>query len=165
MINISGFGLKVTVVAVQTFPMGFEIKQFADDSDPLIFEPMEPVGHEMLFDGDLFVFDKAAPVMVALSVLPQTDDDINLKILLSSKKGGLRWLPFSDITTMVVTYPDGGLVVLSNGSIISGPIGDSVLQSGRKSCNTYRFAFGTVAGLQSSTESVATIAQNILSIL
>lgn len=165
MINISGFGLKATVVALQTFPMGFTLSQFADTSNPIEFEPMAPVGYEMLFDGDLFAFDKAAPVIVSCSVLPQTDDDINLKMMLTSKKGGVRWLPFSDVTTMVVTYPDGGRVVLSNGTIVSGPIGDTVLQTGRKACNTYKFAFGTVAGLQSSAESVVTVAQNILSII
>lgn len=165
MINVSGFGLKVNIVALQTFPMGFNIEHFADSENAIEFDPIEPVGYEMLFDGELFAFDKAAPVIVSIGVIPQTDDDINLKILLTSKKGNVNWLPFNDITTMVINYPDGGKVVLSNGTILSGPIGDSVLQSGRKDCNTYRFAFGTVAGLQSSKQTIATAAQAIIGLL
>lgn len=165
MINISGFGLKATVVALQTFPMGFTLSQFADEADPIAFERMEPVGFEMLFDGELFAFDKSAPVIVHVSVLPQTEDDINLKMLLASKKGGVKWATFSDITTMVVTYPDGGKVVLSNGTITAGPPGDTVKQTGRKGCNTYSFAFGTSAGLQSATETAVTVAQNLLSLI
>lgn len=88
MINISGFGLSANIVALQTFPMGFQVTQFADDIDPISFEPMEPIGYDLLFDGDLFAFDKGAPVIVSLGVLPQTTDDINLKLMLTSKKEG-----------------------------------------------------------------------------
>lgn len=165
MINISGFGLSVNIVALQTFPMGFTVKQFADEVDPISFEPMEPVGYKMLYDESLFQYNKAAPVIVTLGVLPQTTDDINLKLMLTSKKGTTSLIPFSDTTTMVVSYPDGGKVVLSEGTIVSGPVGDSVSANGRKSCNRYRFAFGTVAGLQSSTESIVSVAQGLLGLL
>lgn len=165
MINISGYGLKATIVAVQTFPSGFTVKSFADSTNALTFEIMEPVGYKVLFDGSLFCFDKGAPVIVSIGVLPQTDDDINLKLLLTSKKSTSSWAEFLDITSMVVNYPDGGKVVLSNGSIISGPVGDTVLASGRRDCNVYKFAFGTVAGLQSTTETIGTTIQALLSAL
>lgn len=160
--DVTGWGTSVTVVALQTFPQGFKLTQFADDKDPLTIEDLEPVGYEMLYDGNLFAYDKAAPVMVSVSVIPNTEDDINLKILLQTKKGGIRLLPISDVTSMVISYPDGGMTILSGGTILSGPPADSINQAGRKIGNTYKFVFASIAGAQSNKQTGATIIQNIL---
>lgn len=165
MIDVSGFGLKATIVALNTFPSGFEVSQFPDETDALTFSNLEVSGYQMLFDGTLFIFDKAAPIIVDIAVLPNTTDDANLKMLLSVKQGMKSWLPFSDFTSMVIYYPEGGYTVLTQGSIVSGPVGDSLKQSGRKGSNTYRFAFGSVTNMQSASETALSIAENILSVL
>ena len=116
----------------------------------------------MLYDGSLFAFDKAAPVELSVSVIPGSDDDSNLKILLSSKKGAKKLITLPDVTSMVVTYPDGGRVILSNGTILRGPLVDSIETSGRKKGNTFTFVFGSITGAQSATQLVADIAQSIL---
>lgn len=163
--NISGFGTKVTIVAIQSFPQGFSLSKFADDKDPVAIDDIEPIGYQMLYDGGLFAFDKAVPVTVSVSVIPNTDDDINLKILLQTKKGGFRYLPIEDLVSMIISYPNGGTAILTNGTIISGPPADSITQAGRRQSNTYKFAFATFAGAQSGQQIAAGIAQNILSIL
>lgn len=165
MINVSGFGTSIVVLALQSFPMGFVLKAFADDVDPISAREVEPVGYEMLYDGDLFAYDKATPVEVAVSVIPGSDDDINLKILLQSKKGAAKILPLPDITSMVITYPDKGRVILSKGTILRGPLVDSITTMGRKKGNTYTFVFGAFSGAQSATQVVAGIAQGALDIL
>ena len=165
MINVSGFGLGVTIVAVQSFPMGFNLSKFADDQDPLSAKPYEPFGYDLLYDGELFAFDKAAVVEVDVSVVPNTDDDINLKILLQSRRGGISILPFDDSVTMVINYPDGGRVILSSGSILSGPVMDNITQSGRKSGNIYKFVFSSIQGMQTTREALSGIAQGLLGIL
>lgn len=165
MINISGFGTKVDIVALQTFPMGFSVTSFSDDVDPVIIEQTETSGYEMLFDGGLVAFDKAAPILVSLSVIPNTEDDINLKLLLQARKGGFKWLPIQDVTTMVVTYPDKGRVVFSSGTILSGPMGDSITTSGRRRTNTYNFVFGSYAGAQNSRQLITGVAQSLLGLL
>lgn len=165
MVDISGFGSGITIVALQSFPMGFSVTQFSDDVDPVSAEEMEPTGYEPLYDGSLFFFDKTAPIKVNISVIPGSDDDINLKILLQSRKGSLSLIPLPDSTTMVVTYPNGGRVVLSDGSIVKGPVMDSVQNSGRKKGNTYTFVFGSFAGAQSPKEFIAGVGQTILGLL
>ena len=163
--RIDGFGLGVTIIALQSFPMGFALSQFADDVLPLEIEEVEPVGFDMLYDGSLFAFDKAAPIKVAVSVIPGTSDDINLKILLASRKAASSIIPLPDVTSMVITYGDGGRVLLSNGTILRGPLGDTITTGGRKKGNQYTFVFGSYNGAQSAKQVVAGIAQAAISLL
>ncbi|WLW40838.1 hypothetical protein GNAINCEL_00056 [Serratia phage KKP 3709] len=53
MLNISGFGTVATIIALQTFPMGFNVTAFADEEDPITIDAIEPVGYEMLYDGGI----------------------------------------------------------------------------------------------------------------
>jgi hypothetical protein len=165
MIDVSGFGTSVVIVALSSFPTGFPLSQFADDIDPVVVDPIETTGFEMLYDGSIFTFDKAAPIKVAVSVVAGTSDDINLKILLQARKGGFQLINIPDITSMVIAYPDGGHTMFSNGSIISGPLADSVQSTGRKKGNTYNFVFGSFAGAQSPLELGTTVVRAGLSAL
>lgn len=164
MINISGFGTGVYVVALETFPQGFALSQFADDEDPISAENLDAIGYEMMYDGSLFAFDKASPIIVDVAVIPGSEDDANLKVLLQTKKGGQNLLPIGDVTSMVINYPGNGFVTLSNGTIVNGPIVDSIQASGRKKSNVYRFAFGSFAGTQSIRQAIATVASAALEI-
>lgn len=163
--NISGFGTKINIVALQSFPAGFTIESFADDQDPLNIEQTEPVGYELQFDGTIVAYDKGAVIRVDVAVIPNTEDDINLKLLLSTRKGGFKWLPVQDITTMVISYPDGGKVAFSNGTILSGPLGDSIQQSGRKRTNVYTFVFASFGGAQTSRQLIQGIGQALVGLL
>lgn len=165
MIDVSGFGTGIAIVALQSFPMGFTLSQFADDQDPLTSKEVEPVGYEILYDGSVFAFDKGAPIEVVVSVISGSDDDINLKVLLQAKKSATSIIPLPDSTTMVITYPDGGRIILTNGSIFRGPLVDSVLQTGRRKSNSYTFVFGSYMGAQSTTEVLSSIASAALSII
>jgi hypothetical protein len=165
MINISGFGLSIIIVAISSFPSGFELSAFADDSDPLSIDDLEPTGFEQLYDGSLFFYDKTAPIKVSVSVIPGSDDDINLKILLQARKGSPPHLPIPDITSMMVRYSDGGIVGFTKGSIISGPLTDTIQSAGRKKSNKYNFVFDVFAGAQSPTEAAVTAIRAALSFL
>lgn len=165
MIDVSGFGTGIVIIALESFPMGFSLSQFADDTDPIAAKDVEPIGYEMLYDGNLFSYDKAAPVEVSVALIPGSDDDINCKILLQNKKGAKSVLPLPDITSMVITYPDGGRVMLTSGTIVKGPLVDSITSNGRRKSNVYTFVFGTFAGAQSSKELFAGVVQNVLGIL
>jgi len=161
MIDVSAQGAEVMIVALASFPIGFKVSQFADDIDPLVAEDVETTGFEMLYDGSLFAFDKAAAVKLAISVIAGSDDDTNLKILLQSRKGTKSILPFEDSTNAVITFSDGGRVMLTNGTIISGPLVDGLQSTGRRKGNTYTFMFGGFAGAQSKKALIATIAQGV----
>src|ERR1700684_4433566 len=117
MIDISGSGTTGTIIALQTFPIGFQLTTFADDIDPLVAEEVETTGIEMLYDGPLFPFDKSAPIKIVVGVVAGSSDDINRKIMLQTRKSNASILPFPDVTSAVITYPDGGRVILSKGTI------------------------------------------------
>jgi hypothetical protein len=165
MIDLSSFGTGITIVATTSFPVGFSLSSFADDESPLDVENTEVSGYEKLYDGTIFTFDKTSPILLSVGIMPNTDDDINMKILMQMRKSNAQILPLPDVTSMIIVYPDGGRVAMSNGSIISGPLADSLTREGRKKGNVYHFVFGTFAGAQSATELVASIGQNIMSVL
>lgn len=163
--DVSGSGTSVSIIALQSFPVGFTLKSFADDVDPIVAEEVESSGFEMLYGGELFAYDKAAPIIVTFGVIAGSDDDINMKIILQARKSNTSILPFPDSTSAVFTYPDGGRVILSNGTIISGPLLDSIQTTGRKKGNLYKFAFGSFAGAQSSKQFISSIAQTALGLI
>lgn len=165
MIDVSAFGTGITIVATSSFPMGFGLSSFADDEDPISISEVEVSGFEKLYDGSIFTFDKTSPILLSVGVMPNTDDDTNLKILMQMRKSSPQLLPLPDTTSMVINYADGGRVILSQGIILSGALADSITTQGRKKGNVYHFVFGTFAGAQSVTELAATVAQAALSLL
>jgi len=65
--NISGFGLRVQIVAKSTFPAGVTITQWADDADWLDLPSMQIADKAMGGNGDLLVWSKANPIVLNLS--------------------------------------------------------------------------------------------------
>lgn len=164
MIDISAFGTKINIVATTSFPMGFSLSAFADDEDPLSVAEVEVSGFEKLFDGSIFTYDKTSPVLLSVGILPNSDDDINLKVLMQMRKSTTSILPIKDVTTMIVTYPDGGRIALSEGTILSGALADSITRQGRKKGNVYHFVFGSFSGAQSAKQLGAGLVQTALSL-
>jgi hypothetical protein len=159
--DVSAFGTTITILATQSFPIGFTVDNFSDDKDPLKIENIEATGYTFLIDGSLFIFDKAALIKVEVSVIAASDDDINFKTMLQARKGSSSIISLPDVTTMTIAYGNGGVVMFTAGSIVSGPLGDSIEQSGRHPSNTYTFVFSDFAGAQSVAEVVNTAIQAI----
>jgi hypothetical protein len=159
--DVSAFGTTISILATHSFPVGFTIENFADDKDPLKIENIEATGYVFLIDGSLFIFDKAAVIKVDVSTVAGSDDDINLKTMLQARKGSSSIINLPDVTTMTIAYGNGGIVMFTNGSIVSGPLGDSIEQSGRHPSNTYTFVFSDFAGAQSVAEVVNVALQAI----
>lgn len=145
--------------------MGFRLKSFADDLDALTVDAAEVSGFERLYDGNIFSFDKTSPITLSVGIIPNTEDDINLKIILQKRKSTPSILQLADDVTMVIAYADGGRNVLSNGSILGGSIVDSLASHGRKKSNEYHFVFGSFDGFQSYRQFLANAVQTGLSLL
>ncbi len=165
MIDISVAGSGITVFSLSSFPMGFRLSSFADDVDALVVEQTEVTGYEKLYDGNIFAFDKTSPIMLSVGIIPNTEDDINLKILLQKRKSTPSIIQIADDVTMVIAYADGGKNVFSRGTIIGGAIADSITSGGRKKSNTYNFAFGSFDGFQSYRQVLPSIGGAIASLL
>jgi hypothetical protein len=139
--DISGFGLRVNVRASVTFPIGFNVTEFADDADPLDNPSLQVADKAMGLNGDLITWSTANPLLAALNVIPGSEADINLAILLEANRVGKGKTGARDKITMTTIYPDGSTVVSSKGRLTDGPAAKSVASAGRLKTNTYQFVF------------------------
>jgi hypothetical protein len=145
--NISGFGLVVNLLATKTFPAGIIITAFADDADPLDIPSLQIGDSAMGLNGDLIGWSKANPIKMTLDVIPASDDDINLSILLEANRPGKNKTPARDLITAVLAYPSGAIVTLTTGIITDGMPVNSVASAGRLKSKSYSFAFENRTGI------------------
>lgn len=144
--DISGQGLSINIVADVTFPAGFVITQFADDADPLDIADIEIASTAMGLNGDLISWGVATPIPMVTNLIPGSDDDINMSILLEANRVGRGKISAKDKITANITYPDGTITTLTAGRITNGPATDSVASAGRKKSKVYTFAFENKTG-------------------
>lgn len=140
--NISLFGFSVRIVADRTFPAGFTLTQWADDTPPLDSPIIETGGYGMGPNGDMVIWQKPAAITSAFSVIPNSEDDRNLSLLheanrISKNKG----VTPMDKVTAIISYQDGRIVTLSQGIILSGPAAPGGVQDGRLTSRTFGFVF------------------------
>ncbi len=144
--NISGFGLQVRIIASVTFPQGFTVTQFADDADPFDLPSLQIGDKAMGLNGDLIVWETPNPINITLNVVPQTDDNRNLAVLLEANRVGRGKNGARDVITMTGIYPDGKTITLAPGAITDGMPGNSVASAGRLKSQSYAFTFENQAG-------------------
>jgi len=142
--HTSVFGLKVQLVASQTFPSGITISQFADDADPFDSPSIQIRDKAMGVNGDLITWSKATPVPVTLNVIATSDDDKNLAVLFEANRVGKGKQGARDVIGMTAVYPDGRTASFSQGVITDGMSADSAASSGRLKTKAYVFAFENV---------------------
>ncbi len=144
MADIGGVGIEVTVRASNTFPVGFTVTQFADDSDPLDAPAFDIAQTAMGLNGDLLSWDTPNPVPLNLNVIPNGDDDRNLQRLFEENRVGRGKTSAKDIITVTVSYPDGKRVNLTAGKLTNGMAFNSVASAGRLKSKPYSFMFENV---------------------
>lgn len=145
--DISGFGLSVRVLASNTFPAGFTVTEFADDADPLDIAAAAIADKAMGLNGHLITWSKATPIPAVINTIPGSDADTNLAILLEANRVGKGKRSAKDVITLVVSYPDGGVLSLLQGRLIEGMSGRSVASAGRQKTRPYTFSFENKAEL------------------
>lgn len=139
--DISGFGLRIQVVASETFGSGFDVTQFSDDGDPFDIPSIQIRDKAMGLNGDLITWSKANPINITLNVIPGSDDDKNLAVLLEANRVGKGKNAVRDRVTMTGIYPDGSSITLNEGKITDGMPGTAVASSGRQKTKAYQFTF------------------------
>lgn len=142
--DISVFGIRVQVVASQTFPSGINITQFADDADPFDAPSMQIRDKAMGVNGDLISWSKANPIPVTLNVVPNSEDDKNLSVLFEANRVGKGKQGARDVISITAVYPDGKTASFTQGVITDGPPANSAQSSGRMKSKAYAFAFENV---------------------
>ncbi len=142
MADISGFGLQITLIASNTFPFGISLTQFADDADPFDIPTLQVAETAMGLNGELLSWSKPNPIKVTLNVVPQSDDDVNLGILLDANRVAFGKDSARDLITLVGIYPDGTVTTLVGGKITEGMTSTSVASASRMKSKMYGFSFG-----------------------
>lgn len=142
--EIGGFGLVITLRATNTFPVFMNIEQFADDADPFDFPEVKVADVAMGLNGDLLTWSKASPLLTQVAVVPESDDDNNLAVLLEANRVGKSKQSARDIITLSGLYPSGKLVTLSSGRITDGMLSNSISSAGRMKSMVYKFAFQNI---------------------
>lgn len=141
MFDISGFGIEARLAASVSFPIGFNITEFADDADPFDLTAQQIADSAMSLNGDLVVWSTANPIPLTLNLIPGSDSDRNLDVLMEVNRVGRGKSSFRDVITMVITYPDERILTLTNGKMLTGMVGNSVATAGRLKSKPYTFSF------------------------
>ncbi len=140
--DISGFGLSVFVRASKTFPAGFNVTQFAPESDPFDVPIIQIKETKMGLNGDLVAWSKPSPISATLNLISPSDDDINMAILLEANRVGRGKRSARDVITMTAIYSDGRPPqILTEGVITGGMPANSVSSNGEIKSKSYTFVF------------------------
>lgn len=145
MMNISGFGLVVNLVASRTFPSGIIVTEFADDTDPLDSPDLQLADTSMGLNGDLIVWSRPQGIEVALAVIPTSESDLNLQAIFDANRVGKNKSGARDTIEMVVSYPSGEKAMASQGVMTVGTALPAVVSAGRFRTRTYRFTFESIS--------------------
>jgi len=144
--DVSGAGLSITIFASGTFPNGLTITQFADDSDPLDFPVVNlNDASTMGLNGDLITMSSVEGVPMVISVIPNSEDDINLQILAKANKTTKTKKSVKDTIKAVTSYGDGSKTTTTGGVITSAPLSPGVSSSKRLKSHVYSFMFEEIA--------------------
>jgi hypothetical protein len=141
MTDTSGYGLRLNLRASQTFPTGINLTQFADDQDPFDLPSIQVTDKAMGLNGDLITWSKANPIITSVALIPGTDDDRNMAVLLEANRVGKGKSSVQDVITLTGVYPDGRTITLTEGRITDGMPGNGVSSAGRLKSKTYSFVF------------------------
>lgn len=139
--NISGFGVRVQIIASNTFPAGITITQLADDADPIDSGSQQLADKAMGLNGDQVNWSKAVPIPVTLNVIPGTEDDQNLQVLANANRVAKGKNGARDVITMTIVYPDGTVTTLTEGALTDAVLVKSIASAGRLKTMPYIFAF------------------------
>lgn len=140
-VDISAMGLKVTLIALPSYPVGFTITQFADDGDSLNLPDMTIMQNGMGVNGDLVVWRTAVPCEIDINVIPDTDDCKNLENLFKLNMTQKNKVSTKDLITMMIEHPNGKIDMLTNGYIVRGKPVQDYSSNGRAKSRNFGFVF------------------------
>lgn len=141
MIDVSGTGLSITVIASKTYPSGILCTAFADDTDPMDFPELTIAEYGMGLNGDLITWASPQPLQFSISVVPGTPEDEALEFLFEANRVAKGKRAARDVITIIANYPNGTRKTLKPGKIISGLPGKGIASGGRIKTSTYGFVF------------------------
>lgn len=139
--DVSASGIKITVIAIPTYPFGITISSFSDDTDPLDIPELQNAEATMGLNGDLIINRYPKPIEINISTIPGTPEAVALMNLLDANRVAKNKVAYQDHITLTVQYPDGTTKVLTNGAIVGGTVMSGVSSNGRLKTLVFKFVF------------------------
>lgn len=139
--EISVLGAKAWLTADKTFPAGFAITKFPADSDGIDITEIQMGNAEIGVNGDMITWRTPVANTITISVIPGSDEDKNLQILLDRNRVAKGRMYEQDNITLVVTLNNGTTHTFSNGIITTGELGYSLTSQGKIRTKRYGFMF------------------------
>jgi uncharacterized protein YodC (DUF2158 family) len=141
------------------------ISEFSDEGTPVECNEIEVTGHAVTLNGQVIFWRKPNAYVVAVTVIPMSDNDITLGNMLEMahvKPGEGGAAPVSKLTaSLTINCPKinesgsqsrGNTWSFQNGRIVSGPTGPSTSSEGKMTARTYTFVFETLSRNASGTK-------------
>jgi hypothetical protein len=144
-VDISSTGFTAVLKASKTFPNGLPLTFWADDTDPFDIPELTIAEAAMNVNGDLVSWTAPQPIPIKLAVIPGSEDDVNLQILLDANRAAKGKSVARDVIGVVATYNDGATCTFSLGVVTTGSPARSPNQAGRYKSNAYGFTFQNIA--------------------
>ena len=141
MTDISGFGTAARILASNTFPIGIELTEFADDSDPIDVPSLQIADDAMGLNGTRVAWTTANPIRVTINIISGSDDDRNLALLFEANRAGRNKKSAQDVITGIISYPDGQIATLTSGGCIEFMPAKGISNEGRLKTKAYIFSF------------------------
>lgn len=142
--NVGGVGLKITLFASITFPLGITITELSKETDPFVVNNVPLTKSGVGINGDKYVWQTAEQILTELNIIPNTESDKNLKILSNANRKSKNKVAVIDDITITVEYPNGETVTFLDGNITEGKIANGVATDGKYPDGHYTFEFGNV---------------------
>lgn len=136
-VSATGFGL--VVKATKTFPSGILVNTFADDADPFDLPAVDIAATGSDVNGNMVTWSTPTPQAFTINVLPGSEEDENLSILLEANTAKRGRRHAGDVITVVATYGDGSTMTARNAKLTNGSRGNSVASAGRLKSKAYTF--------------------------
>lgn len=140
-VDISAMGIRATLRAVPSYPVGITLTKFADDGDSLNVQDMTIMQSGMGVNGDLVVWRTAQPCNIDINMIPGTDECDNLENLFKLNMTQKNKVSAKDVVTLTIEHPNGKISVLTNGYIVGGKPVQDYSSNGRAKSRTFRFVF------------------------
>jgi len=145
MTDITGSGIRISLIASNTYPAGITLTQFADDADPFDVPSIRIADTAMGVNGDMVSWNRPVQIPVTLNMVPNSEDDLNLEVLANANRVGKGKASAVDVITLTAVYPDGRIKTAINGKITDYLPALSVAGTGRIKTRPYAFAFESMA--------------------
>lgn len=141
MADVSAIGITAYIKFSNTFPEGFPITSWADDTDPFDQPALDIATATMNVNGELVTTSTPTPLAPTIALIPGSEDDLNMQVALEANRPARGKRLARDIVTLTITYPDGSTATYTDGVMTGGMPIKSVASAGRIKSSTYAFAF------------------------